>query len=90
MKIGKILTQTAIAALIGAGAMVAASSSADARVVCNGSGECWHTHDSYTYPSGFGIVVHDNDNWRWRHHDHYRWREHEGRGYWRNGAWVTF
>jgi len=89
MKIGKLMTQAAIAALIGAGAMVAATSSADARVVCNRWGDCWHVRDNYAYPGGFGIVVHP-DNWRWGHRDHYRWREHEGRGYWRNGVWVTF
>jgi hypothetical protein len=35
------------------------------------------------------VVIHD-DNWRWRDRDHYRWREHEGRGYWRNGIWLSF
>jgi hypothetical protein len=84
-RLGKTLT----AALIGAGALAISASAASAYVVCNNAGECWHAHNRYTYPTGFGVVVHD-DNWRWRHRDHYRWHEHDGRGYWRNGIWVTF
>jgi hypothetical protein len=85
----KFMLQGAMAALIGLGTLAAATTGASARVVCNRDGDCWHTHDRYAYPAGFGITVH-NDNWRWRHHDHYRWHEHNGRGYWRNGAWITF
>jgi len=84
-KLGKALT----AALIGAGTLAISAGSASAAVVCNGYGECWHTHRHYNYPARFGIVVHD-DNWRWGHRRHYRWHEHDGRGYWRNGIWVTF
>lgn len=84
-KFGKTLT----AALIGAGALALTATSASAYVVCNNAGECWHAHDRYSYPAGFGVTVHD-DNWHWRHHDRYRWHEHDGRGYWRNGLWVTF
>jgi len=81
--------KTLSALLIGAGALAISASSASAYVVCNRSGDCWHTHNRYAYPSGFGIVVH-GDDWHWRHHDHYRWHEHHGRGYWRNGVWITF
>ncbi|HSM94657.1 MAG TPA: hypothetical protein VLT91_01345 [Rhizomicrobium sp.] len=85
-KFGRTLT----AALVGAGALAISATTASAYVVCNDRGDCWHTHERYSYPTGFGIVIHD-DNWRWRHHHHhYRWREHDGRGYWRNGIWVTF
>ena len=84
----KLLLQSAFAALIGAGALAATATSASAYIACNRAGDCWHTHDRYRYPSGFGIVVH-RDNWHWRGH-HYRWHEHEGRGYWRNGLWITF
>jgi hypothetical protein len=66
----KLLTQGAFAVLIGAGALMAATTSASAAIVCNRDGECWHTHDRYAYPAGFGVVIHD-DNWRWGHHDHY-------------------
>ena len=53
------------------------------------AGDCWHARDHYDYAPRFGVVVHD-DNWRWRDRDHYRWREHDGRGYWRNGIWLSF
>jgi hypothetical protein len=87
--LNKFLTRSALAALIGAGALAAASTAASAYVVCNGEGECWHTQEQYTYPTGFNVVVHPDD-WRWRHRDHYRWHEHAGRGYWRGGVWIGF
>jgi len=88
------LTAVATAALFGIGALVLTATSASAYVVCNGLGDCWHVHDQYTYPPEAGIVVHD-DSWKWDAdhpdaHVTYRWHEHEGRGYWRNGIWVTF
>ncbi len=64
------------------------ANSASAYVACNRGGDCWHTTERYNYRPGFGISIHD-DNWKWRGH-HYRWHEHDGRGYWRNGLWVTF
>lgn len=88
----KNLGKTITAALIGAGALALTATSASAYVVCNDDGVCWHAHDRYAYPTGFGIVVHD-DNWRWHdgyHRRHWRWHEHDGRGYWRNGIWITF
>jgi hypothetical protein len=71
------------------GAMAALSAPASAYVACNSDGDCWHTTDHYTYQPAFGVTVHD-DAWKWGQDDKYRWHEHEGRGYWRNGAWVTF
>ncbi|HEY2034476.1 MAG TPA: hypothetical protein VGH02_12395 [Rhizomicrobium sp.] len=89
----KSITRAALAGLLGLGGLALAATSASAYIVCNDDGECWHVHDQYTYPTGFGIVVHD-DSWKWdADHDarvHWRWHEHEGRGYWRNGVWVTF
>lgn len=84
-KLGKTLT----AALIGAGALAITATSASAYVVCNDDGVCWHAHERYTYPAGFGVVVH-GDNWHWGNRHHHRWHEHDGRGYWHNGLWVTF
>lgn len=82
-------TRTLIMGTIaGIGAMIAVAAPASAYVACNRSGDCWHTTDRYTYKPTFGITVHD-DAWKWRG-DRYHWREHEGRGYWRNGAWITF
>jgi hypothetical protein len=85
----KLMLQGAIAAIIGTAALTAMATTASAEIVCNRSGDCWHTRDHYSYKPSFGVVVHDN-NWRWRDRDHYRWREHDGRGYWRNGIWLSF
>lgn len=85
----KLLVQSAFAALLGAGALVATAAPASAYVACNARGDCWHVRERYTYHPSWGITVHD-DNWRWHRRDHYRWREHHGRGYWRSGVWVTF
>ena len=74
--------------IAGAAALAAMASPASAYVSCNRAGDCWHTTDRYAYQPAFGVTVHD-DNWRWRG-NRYHWREHEGRGYWRNGLWVTF
>jgi hypothetical protein len=89
MTIRKLLIQTALGAVIGAGALAAFSAPASAYVVCNREGDCWHTRDRYNYNPSFGLTIHD-DNWRWGDRDRYRWREHDGRGYWRNGAWIRF
>ena len=88
----KLMLQGAVAAIIGVAALAGTDTTASAYVVCKRSGDCWHTSERYNYRPHFGIVVHD-DNWRWRDRDrgrHYRWREHEGRGYWRNGIWLSF
>lgn len=77
-----------LGAIMGVGALAATAGSASAYVACNRHGDCWHVRDRYNYHPRWGITIHD-DNWRWRGH-HYRWREHEGRGYWRNGVWITF
>ena len=84
----KALSKIAAAALLGAGALTLAATSASARIVCNTDGDCWHTTTVYDYPPATGVVIHE-DNWAWGPSDKYRWREHEGRGYWRGGAWVT-
>lgn len=84
MDIKKLILGT----IVGAGALAITAGSASAYVACNGRGDCWHTNDRYSYRPAWGITVHD-DAWRWRG-NHYRWREHEGRGYWRNGVWITF
>ena len=86
---GKLLATAGAAAVLGAAAIVASSAPASAEIVCNRHGDCWHVRDHYDYRPEFGLVVHPDD-WRWRRHEHFRWREHEGRGYWRNGVWLSF
>ena len=84
-----LLGKFSLAALIGASALSMAATSASARIVCNGEGECWHTRATYAYLPEFGVTVHP-DNWRWGAGEHFAWREHAGRGYWRGGEWRRF
>ncbi len=84
MKIGTFILGT----IAGAGALAALAAPASAYVSCNRAGDCWHSNDRYGYKPTWGITVHD-DNWKFRG-NRYHWREHEGRGYWRNGVWITF
>ncbi|MGH7009883.1 MAG: hypothetical protein ACREEX_03510 [Caulobacteraceae bacterium] len=72
-----------------AASLTAVAGAASAEIVCNADNVCWHVHRHYTYQPSFGIVVHPN-NWRWGRNEHYTWKEHRGRGYWRNGVWITF
>lgn len=65
-----------------------AATSAHAAVACNAAGDCWHTHEDYTYPPAAGIVV-QPDTWTWEGTSH-RWREHKGRGYWHGDSWTVF
>lgn len=71
------------------------SGAASARIVCNDDGDCWHTDNDYHYHSGWHVRDRHPDSWYfhndWDHdHDHH-WRgHHDGRGYWRNGVWITF
>jgi hypothetical protein len=83
------LSKVTFAGLIAASALAITATSASARIVCNGEGDCWHVRDNFAYRPEFGLVVHP-DNWKWGAGDHFRWREHEGRGYWKGGAWVGF
>lgn len=85
----KTVSKFAIAGLLGLGAMTLTAADASAAIVCNGAGECWHVRGHYRYHPEWGLVVHPN-SWRWGAGEHFVWREHRGRGYWREGAWVTF
>src|SRR5579871_5442952 len=86
---GKYLATAGVAAVMGAATLAVTSVPASAEIICNRRGDCWHAREHYDYRPEFGITVHPDD-WSWRRHEHYRWREHEGRGYWRNGVWLTF
>ncbi|HJW39716.1 MAG TPA: hypothetical protein VJ476_00640 [Rhizomicrobium sp.] len=83
------LKAAAAGAVLSLGALALSTGAASAYIVCNADGDCWHTHDQYTYPDQSGIIVHE-DNWAWHDGDKYRWHEHDGRGFWRSGIWVTF
>jgi hypothetical protein len=85
------LSAAAITLLMGSGALVATTTAASARMVCNSDGDCWHTESSYQYP-GTGYSRH-NDDWyfhqKWDGDRHYR-DYHEGRGYYKSGVWIGF
>lgn len=79
------------AALSALGCFAVMATPASAAIVCNDDGDCWHVKDRYEYRPEFKVHVYP-DTWAWGKHEHtkYRWREHDGRGYWRGGAWVGF
>jgi len=87
------LSTTAIAMLMGTGALVATVAPASAYVACNhGGGDCWHTE---TRPRAPGVTfdVHPDDwyfHQTWTGNNDYHYRDyHEGRGYYRGGIWIT-
>ena len=85
------VSAAAITMFIAAGALVATTGAASARMVCNSTGECWHTEADYAYP-GTGYTKH-NDDWyfhqTWNAEHPYR-DYHEGRGYYKSGIWIGF
>ena len=93
MQIKKIALQTALGVLIGAGALAASAAPASAYVACNREGDCWHTESRYSRP-GVTFEYHPDDWYfhrSWAGDREHHWREwHDGRGYWRNGVWITF
>ena len=82
------LTKTLLGATVGMGLLAMSAVSASAAIVCSGN-VCWHTHETYTYPSESRVIVHP-DSWRWGPSERFTWREHEGRGYWRGDNWVEW
>jgi hypothetical protein len=83
----KTITRLGIGAFMGASVLALSSLGASAAVVCNEDGDCWHTGVRHEYPTGAGVVIHEEDRLPG---ERYRWREHEGRGYWRGGNWVEW
>jgi hypothetical protein len=80
-----------LGAVVGAGALTALAAPASAYVACSREGDCWHTESRYRAP-GVRFSYHPDDwyfHQRWDGDRHWRDR-HEGRGYWRNGLWITF
>jgi len=85
MKLNLLLAASAFA-------LIGSAGGASAYVVCNHEGDCWHTEARVRVP-GITFESHPDDWYFHRHWDSDRerhWREyHEGRGYWRNGVWIT-
>jgi len=82
-----------LSAALGAGALAGLAAPASAYVACNNDGDCWHVDSRYDRPS-FRFEYHPDDWYfhrSWRDRERPYWRSyHEGRGYWRNGVWITF
>ena len=86
-----IFRKLLLGAALGAGAIVAVSSSASAYVVCNRDGDCWHTEVRAHYP-GTGYTYHPDDwylHQTWNVRYHYR-DYHRERGYYKGGVWLHF
>ena len=85
---GKILVGAAAAA----GFAMVLAAPASAYVACNRDGDCWHTERRVTVP-GVTFSWHPDDwyfHQKWDNDRDRHFREyHEGRGYWRNGVWIT-
>jgi hypothetical protein len=87
-----VLSATAIAALISAGALVTATAPAAARVICNAEQDCWHSDAAAPRVPGVQFNLHPDDwyfHQTWEGSDrHYR-DYHGGRGYYKSGIWIT-
>jgi hypothetical protein len=84
------LKKLALAAGVSLAALTISTLGASAYVACNHEGDCWHTESRVRAP-GVTFEYHPDD---WYFHQHWdrdrHWRDyHEGRGYWRNGVWIT-
>ena len=72
--------------------LAVSATSASAYVACNHDGDCWHTRTSRVRVPGVTFDWHPDD---WYFHQHWdagdhHWRDfHSGRGYWRDGVWIT-
>ncbi len=89
----KLLAVSASAGLAVFGMALAATPAA-ARIVCNSSGDCWHTDDNAERYSNDVHARYHPDDWYFHQHwdgdEHRHWRDyHEGHGYYRDGAWVS-
>jgi hypothetical protein len=90
----KTLAKAAATAAIGVGLFAITAGTASAYVVCNAAGDCWHTDQHVHYSREVQARVYP-DSWYfhndWDHdHDHHWRNHHDGRGFFRNGVWITF
>ena len=87
----KTFKKALLSAALALGGLAATAGGASAYVACNRFGDCWHTETRYA-PPGVRFDYHPDDWYFHQHWDrHTRFRDyHEGRGYYRNGVWITF
>ena len=92
MKFKQAFLISAAAAFLGLAALAATATTASAYIACNHEGgDCWHTDKRVRAP-GVTFDYHPDDwyfHQTWTGSDrHYR-DYHEGRGYYKNGIWIT-
>jgi hypothetical protein len=86
----RLLNKNVLGAAIVAASLAASATAASAYVVCNQTGQCWHAHDRYEYPTTAGVVIHE-DGWVFDRPGYYHWaKDRPGRGYWDHGHWRRF
>ena len=92
MKFQKILAGAASIAALSLFALTVGATGASAYVTCNREGDCWHTDKKVDVP---GVrFEHHPDDWyfhqKWDADKDHHYRDyHEGRGYYKNGVWIT-
>ncbi|MBV9330526.1 MAG: hypothetical protein JOZ55_03130 [Alphaproteobacteria bacterium] len=76
------------AALVAGLALAFSAPAAQAFVVCNDQGDCWHASEHYVVPK-VHVTFYD-DNYDWKAHN-YHWHDADGPGYWdtQDNRWVT-
>jgi hypothetical protein len=102
MRFRQLLPMIGITSLMLCGTMGVLIRPAAAVIVCDKDGDdCWHVDHRYDHPPpGITFEYHpdqwyfDRDwndhDWDHDHHNHWHRERHDGRGYWRNGLWITF
>jgi hypothetical protein len=93
MNISKTLLAGSVSVALAVLGLAAVAQPAAARIVCNGSGDCWHTDDNAARYRDDVHAQYHPDDWYFHQHwdadkDHHYRDYHEGRGYYRDGAWV--
>lgn len=97
MRLKKTLLAVSASAIVGAMGLMVVAQPAAARVVCNSYGDCWHTDARYNYDR-YDRDQHPqyhSDDWYFHQHwdsdrnRHFR-ESREGRGYYKNGIWLSF
>jgi hypothetical protein len=97
LQLKKTLLAASAAVIVGAAGLIVIATPASARVVCNSYGDCWHTDARYDYNryDRDQRPVYHSDDWYFHQHwdsdrDHHFRESHEGRGYYKNGIWLSF
>ena len=83
-----IFRKACLAGGLGGAAALLQATTVSAAIVCTGN-VCWHTKERYEYPKESKVTIYE-DTWKPEAKAKVEFREHEGRGYWRDKAWVNW